>query len=262
MMTGADSSYLTRKHFLAAIAAALAGHALAFGAWVAAPSSPAVDIPVRMLNIKLGDGDEKLTPETVAQPVPPRNTHQVEATLTRSLDNRQPEKTFAPRTPDVPSPRPEVEKPEPPPQPSETAQPVNPLEQAARQFVRERELTPEEAAALNASAPGSVMGNSQSSDAEMLKRYEQMISGWIQRFKVYPEEARRQQVIGKGKVRIRIDRMGNIVYRVIHERSGSELLDRAALDMVDRANPVPPVPPTYPNKSDRIEFLIGFSYGW
>ncbi len=89
----------------------------------------------------------------------------------------------------------------------------------------------------------------------MVSHYEQLISLWIQKFKIYPAEARSQGMQGETVVRIRIDRQGNIRYYVLEHSTGYQVLDRAAIDMIRRANPVPAVPADYP-KGDLMEFLI------
>ena len=60
-------------------------------------------------------------------------------------------------------------------------------------------------------------------------------------------------------VRIRIDRHGNIHYYELEHSTGYEMLDKAAIDMIRRANPVPAVPSDYP-QGELLEFLIPVNY--
>jgi protein TonB len=131
------------------------------------------------------------------------------------------------------------------------AAPVMPVQ--AHQFVRDDAA---QAAASNVTEASA--GNS-AHDAEMVAHYEQLISQWIQKFKIYPDDARTQGTQGETVVRVRIDRHGNIRYYALEYSTGSPLLDHAAIDMIRRANPVPAVPTDYP-QGEIMEFLIPVSF--
>ena len=94
---------------------------------------------------------------------------------------------------------------------------------------------------------------------EARKRYELTISQWIAKHKVYPAGALLLGQHGKVVIRLRIDRAGNVKYSAIEQSSGFKLIDRAALDMVARANPVPAVPSDYP-PGNLLEFLVPASF--
>jgi protein TonB len=128
------------------------------------------------------------------------------------------------------------------------------LSNIAKQFVRTNAMQ-----APSAKGNGSVMGNSTAKEAEMMSRYEQLISLWIEKFKKYPDEARSQGMQGETVVRIRIDRQGTVRYYILERSTGHQVLDKAAIDMVKRANPVPAVPNDYP-QGDLIEFLIPVNF--
>ena len=106
---------------------------------------------------------------------------------------------------------------------------------------------------------GSVLGDSTSIDAEILARYEQLISKWIQRHKEYPAEAKRAGIGGEAVVRIRIDRNGEILLSRLERPTGHRMLDDAVLEMIRRANPIPRVPENYP-AGNLFEFLIPVSF--
>lgn len=84
-------------------------------------------------------------------------------------------------------------------------------------------------------------------------RYQQQIAAWLNRHKLYPAKA--GGASGKSVVRMRVDRAGYVRYYALEESSGHEVLDKAAIDMVRRANPVPAAPAGYPAGS-LIEFLV------
>jgi periplasmic protein TonB len=70
--------------------------------------------------------------------------------------------------------------------------------------------------------------------------------------KVFPPGA--LGLTGTAKVRFVFDRRGKLTSRALVESSGFELLDAAALTMVERAEPFPEPPPEV--KDDRLEFTL------
>ncbi len=90
---------------------------------------------------------------------------------------------------------------------------------------------------------------------EMMLRYEQKLSAWINRYKVYPSDAFKRGLQGNVVLRIRIDRAGYIKFILIQESSGYDILDQAVIDAAKKANPVPVVPTDYPG-GQLLEFLI------
>ncbi len=135
-----------------------------------------------------------------------------------------------------------------------SAAPVMPVSE--RQFVRDL-AAPTPVAKPEEKSP---MGNSASKEAEVLARYEQLISMWIQKFKQYPNTAKSAGMQGETVVRIRIDRRGNVRYYTLERSTGHAELDRAAVDMIRRANPVPAVPADYPAGGEVLEFLIPVNF--
>lgn len=119
--------------------------------------------------------------------------------------------------------------------------------------------------AVAAAAPEQGVGNDMTgvadatSKAEILKRYEQLLSSWIQRHKIYPDEAKALKLEGEPIIRIRIDRQGNVRYSSLEKLADHRLLNIAAMEMIKRANPVPAVPANYPG-GNVLEFLIPVSY--
>jgi len=90
---------------------------------------------------------------------------------------------------------------------------------------------------------------------EVMTRYEQTLSQWINRYKVYPEEAQRAGMQGRVMLRIRIDRSGYIQFVYIEESSGFGMLDQAVIQAARQANPLPVVPTDYPG-GQLLEFII------
>lgn len=100
---------------------------------------------------------------------------------------------------------------------------------------------------------GSAYGNSLSASAEVIARYEQELSGWLERHKVYPESAADAGIQGRVIVRVQMNRKGRVVGSWVEKSSGHAILDKAVLAQVMRANPFPPAPATYPG-SALLEF--------
>lgn len=214
---------LSERSFAATLLLAVILHLLALVAWHLSPKTEVRDIPIRIMNIRLGgdeEGDEVMQ-QSAAEPI--GNAPQVEAIIEQISRETL------------------LQKPK----------PVVKNDNSVRQYVREVNM-PNIKKTQRVKASGA-------RDAEIMSRYTQLISLWIQKFKVYPEEARSQGIIGASVVRIRIDRRGNVRYYALERTTGSELLDRAAIDMIRRANPVPSVPNDYP-EGELQEFLIPVSF--
>jgi TonB family protein len=263
---------LDERYFLITILAAVLLHVAGFYAWNMMPKVEVVDVPVYSLNIKLGDSDEMSPADMKAIQPNTENSTSVETTVSHLVRDQEEEKKenqarhqsvaatmdkamanlnskdaatapttsgskavvkgkFTVRSEGV-----------------NVAAPVLPV--TARQYVRDDQ-------AQNVADNGT--GDNGTHDAEMVSHYEQLISAWIQKFKVYPDEARTEGMEGETVIRIRIDRHGNIRYYVLEHSTGYPVLDHAAIDMIRRANPVPAVPNDYP-RGDLMEFLIPVSF--
>lgn len=271
----AQEDILNQRYFLLTIIAALVLHLVGIYAWQLVPKMQIVDIPVHALNIKLSDGDMITSQE--AKPAEPAAASAAGNAVSRlAHDEAQENKARSDAV--VSSMEKAISAPEnklPPVAVPAAHAPAKSASKAvikgkfdvraegvsvaapvtsvtARQFVRENAPAISAAAEKGAGTP---LGNSSAHDAEMISRYTQLISLWIQKFKIYPAEARDQGMHGETMIRINIDRQGNIRYYNLERSTGYQILDRAAIDMIRRANPVPAAPNEYP-QSDLMEFLI------
>ncbi len=133
-----------------------------------------------------------------------------------------------------------------------------------KRFMRENQLTAQLSGIDNRqnsnNNDGIAFGNSSNQAAEVQKRYTQTISLWIDRHKVYPEDARARGEGGKVELRIRINRQGRIVRFDLQQSSGSAAIDRAITQMIDAANPLPAVPANFPDSSRFLEFIIPINF--
>lgn len=212
------NTYLTRNDFLRMLGAAFLFHALVIGIIALWPQPAVKNIPVRAIAFKLGGG-ERLATSPMQTTLPPPLT--------------VPAPTAVGATPTSPN--------------AKTAE-TPAIAPNPQQHVREVGAAP--------IAPALTAKSGASAD-EVRTRYEQDISGWIQRHKYYPPEAGGRE--GRAVVRVRIDRAGNVRYYAIEQSSGVPTLDEAALDMIRRANPVPAVPTLYPG-GNLVEFLIPITF--
>lgn len=255
--------YLSRRDFCKMMGIAVAVHGLFFAALAIFPDPEVTHIPVRALSFKLGDQDriaaysDKASPDKPAAPVmkasaPITNARVEMAEIIKPVKAPKVERRVEPKLP-KPKPVPHEENlaPLPMPQPALAAQP--------QQYVREmNQLKP--AAGNPDGAMGGIGNETSQTDKtaqEIRDRYEQQISGWIQRHKIYPAEAGGRE--GRVVVRMRIDRNGVVRYYALEQSCGIPAIDNAALDMVKRANPVPATPVNYP-AGNLIEFLIPITF--
>ena len=65
----------------------------------------------------------------------------------------------------------------------------------------------------------------------------------LQRYRIYPSEARSRGITGTAMVRFALASSGGVISASLGRSSGAGILDEAALSMVRRASPFPPIPP-------------------
>lgn len=277
--------YLNERHFSAMIVAACLVHMAVLLVYMMIPREQAVKIPVHVLNIKLGSGDfnamakaggggENLSPRTISSA-----TFEPQISAVTVV---QPKPATAPKAPPKPKPQPKPEaektpipitdlKPAPITQTAEaqtSSAAVLPFSATARpsQYVRE-DATPGPAGPGQgvgageggSGAGGSPYGNSVSPDAEVMHRYTQLISMWVNKHKGVFIQSLQPGMKGNIIVRLQIDRRGNIHFFKLDKGTGVPAVDAAAGAMVRAANPVPPVPANYPG-GNMFEFLISVGY--
>ncbi|WP_231923299.1 energy transducer TonB family protein [Sphingobium cloacae] len=90
-----------------------------------------------------------------------------------------------------------------------------------------------------------------SNDAQ--PNWEGQILAHLERFRRYPARARAARQEGTAFLRFTMNREGQVLSATIFKKSGSFDLDRAALDTLQRAQPLPPIPAGRP---DVVELTI------
>jgi protein TonB len=218
----------------AAAAAALIGH------WHA-PAAPMASAPVILVT---------LAPLPAAPTVPPTEVAPGPQ-QTQSAPAPEPEKPAV--TADVtPVPKQPGEKIEtvalppqpvlhdvvlPPRRPAEKPETHKPRHQQAR-LTSAPANTARKAARAVAPAPGAQAG-----DPSAVPSWKSALVARLERYKRYPAEAQARGEQGVAQLAFSVDRGGGVHHARILRSSGSALLDRATLALIERAQPLPPPPP-------------------
>lgn len=234
------SANLSTKHFAAMVVMAILLHLAGITAYQMMPQEQVMQIPVKALNIKLGGAVGAASVELPSNNAPKPSTNSAaQVALEAALSSLS--------TPADPA----AVKDEQPVKPRRisrsTAAKANTM---PSEYVREG--TKKEGA-------GSPLGNNEDGGEEVMRRYEQVLSLWIERHKVYPAAARDAEMEGDAVIRIRINREGKILLYRLEKATKSDVLNDAIEDMVRSANPAPAVPSNYP-AGDRFEFLIPVTF--
>lgn len=105
--------------------------------------------------------------------------------------------------------------------------------------VAHRQGRPEAHGAGSGASEAGDNGAGSSPDPNSFQSVVSEIRAKVEKFKKYPEAARRLHLGGKAVVRFGIDQNGALAFLEVMQSSGSTLLDEAALDTVRRAAPYP-----------------------
>jgi periplasmic protein TonB len=235
----------------------------------------------------LGLASMTLTSEPVAAPTQVESEHEIMLAPKGRLDGVLEEPGEPEATEERPKPVPERSKPTPPsptpPPPTPTPAPVEPAPV-------ETTPAPESAApspvAAQFSAPLSSPGSSNSASSEpsgssapssgkkgtaaaaafgipngvekSQVQYAGLLQAWFLKYKRYPHPARSRRQQGVVQVWFRVDTSGNVLEKRVETGSGYALLDKATLELLDRASPLPP-PPASLHATD-LTFTVPISY--
>lgn len=171
---------------------------------------------------------------------------------------------------------PEPEKPTPPAPPPEEPQPQRPLPPPAVPVLEAPRMSlappnqpaaatqpnsqPSTAVRAEPSTPAPPPAAPPASPRDGPDNWEARVMGRLERVKRYPSAARVGRVQGVAYVRFRVNREGRVLFVSLQRSSGSDLLDKAALETVRRAEPLPPIPEDRPTEIEvavPVEFFLG-----
>ncbi|MGH6727281.1 MAG: TonB family protein [Pseudolabrys sp.] len=141
----------------------------------------------------------------------------------------------------------------PPPKPPEKTveKPVDtPVDKTAEKEVKKRHRQVQASLAsapsraeLHAERAAAQMPGSSSDIHVLVKNWNSELVARLERYKRYPSEALSRGEQGAVQLAFSVDRSGGVHHAHITRSSGSRLLDKATLDLVERAAPMPPPPP-------------------
>ncbi|MBF0677261.1 energy transducer TonB [Pseudomonas sp.] len=217
-------------------------------------AAPLADLPPPAMMLELAPIPEAPSPTPPPRPQEPEPEPEPEPELPKLAEAPEPEIALPPPPKPKPKPKPKPPKPKPPepkplprepePEPSSTppveTPPAKPSQQAR---------APESSSQLSA--------NTQATQGQ--PSWESRLLGHLNRYKRYPNDARRRGQEGVVKVRFVIDARGKVIDHQLVGRSGSPSLDRAALQMIRRAQPLPAPPPEL-LKNGSLEVVAPFVY--
>jgi protein TonB len=129
-----------------------------------------------------------------------------------------------------------------------------PQKEQPRQVAPEKQMSWQAAEQQVAMAPPRVeappaqkASDGQSATVALLKaRWVKAVNRHLERFRDYPQAARRRGQQGTVRVRFRVDRSGHLVSAEILKASGAALLDEDALAWLKRGSPIPLPPDQLP----------------
>jgi protein TonB len=113
--------------------------------------------------------------------------------------------------------------------------------------------SPRQARRAVARAPGPT-----ANDPEALPNWKSSLLARLERYKRYPSQAQARGEEGVAQLAFSVDRSGGVHHARIVRSSGSALLDRATLDLIERAQPLPPPPPELAR--DNIAVVVPIRY--
>jgi protein TonB len=246
----------SRARHPASFACSVAIHAalvVTFSAWAVTTSE--APLPMTIALISLGDTDG--LPGGVRLPGLPAEATRVETMLSPALATPL-EIPIAPLPKTTKPVERKAQTPDAPPKLSPPAKERPKVESSTHEPVQVARGAPDGAAEGSPlGAPDGLLGQDGTSpgDAGTLRTtYRQRVLEWLERHKLYPARARAMGMEARVVVRITLDHSGRVRSRSIERGGGFSLLDRAAEQMVDDANPFPEPPAGIP--TDALELVV------
>ena len=216
---------LTR--YSASLAMVLAVHAVAILLALNWPTTKPIELPPAAMMVEMAPMPEPAQPPP-PKVVPPPQPPAPEEELPMPKVAEAPKPTIA---------LPKPPKPKPKPQPPKPKKEEPPQEKPPAEKTVDTPPGPPAPVVKSAAPAPSVESNSNA-----LPDWQNALRARLAKFKQYPEEARRRGLQGTVLLRFVVDASGGVLSYEIAKSSGSAALDRATLEMIRRAQPLPAPP--------------------
>ncbi|HWV10635.1 energy transducer TonB [Pseudomonas sp.] len=205
------------------------------------PQAKPIELPPAAMMVEL----EPLAAPAPAAPPPPEVVPEEPEPQPKLVEAPKPKLAI---TPPKPKPKP---KPKPP-------KPVEPTPQAKPQETPPADTPPAPVATADSKPAAPQQANiSAPSQAEVT--WQSKLISHLSKYKRYPDDARRRGIEGVNRLHLVIDGNGKVVSYTLTGKSGSASLDRATLQMIRRAQPLP-APPAEMLKGGTVEIVAPFIY--
>ena len=89
--------------------------------------------------------------------------------------------------------------------------------------------------------------------------YSNILRAHIAKYKKYPRIAQRRKMEGEVVIEIQIRGDGTLISKYIKKSSGHEILDKAAMNMIEKSKPFPVPPDTLKNSVKNVAVPIAFN---
>ena len=109
-----------------------------------------------------------------------------------------------------------------------------------------------------AAAPRTESGSSAAAASGQTLSYIARLQAWLERHKSYPRRARQDRIEGSVLLHFAVGRGGELLAYRIQRSSGHGILDEATIDLIRRAQPLPPMPDDL--DKDRLEIVVPILY--
>lgn len=261
-MRGRPSTLLWSACFVAAVSIHVAGAAALFSNWqlesdqvanapvimidlapvAVAPETTPTDMPPDTVARQFQAGEQtpdKPTEDVAEKAPPPKPDEPVETA------KAEPEPKPAPKTEVEPEPTKAEVAMLPPPRPVEKAEDKKEeKKKEARKKPRPRQASLASApSSADQVAPRAAAPNAGAArDSNALPNWTSRVVARLERYKRYPSEAQSRGDRGVVRLAFNVDRSGGVHNARVVGSSGSNLLDRETLSMIERASPLPPPP--------------------
>ncbi|WP_219063068.1 energy transducer TonB [Pseudomonas sp. UMAB-08] len=160
------------------------------------------------------------------------------------------------------APKPEIAIPKPVIKPKAKPQPPKPQKKPEPPQEKPAEEKPVDTPPTDAKpekAAAAPQPSSTPSDSHAKRNWQSDLQQHLAKYKRYPEDARRRGTQGTVSLRFVVDAEGRVLSFSLAGNSGSTALDRATLEMIRRAQPLPK-PPAEALTNGAVEILAPFVY--